>query len=71
MILTRRGLIGGLASLLAAPAIVRASSLMPVNSGKAFTGITWIDTVYDEPLAITRGINGLTPYYGRLLLSED
>lgn len=32
MILTRRGLIGGLASVLAAPAIVRASSLMPVKA---------------------------------------
>lgn len=31
MVITRRGLITGLASLLAAPAIVRASSLMPVK----------------------------------------
>ena len=31
MILSRRGLITGLASLVAAPAIVRASSLMPVK----------------------------------------
>lgn len=30
--LTRRGLITGLASLLAAPAVVRASSLMPVKA---------------------------------------
>jgi hypothetical protein len=32
MQLTRRGLIAGLASLVAAPAIVRASSLMPVKA---------------------------------------
>lgn len=30
-LLSRRGIVGGLASLLAAPAIVRASSLMPVK----------------------------------------
>ena len=30
--ISRRGLIGGFASLLAAPAIVRASSLMPVKA---------------------------------------
>lgn len=30
--ISRRGLIGGLASLLAAPAIVKASSLMPVRA---------------------------------------
>ena len=32
MIITRRGLIGGLAAFIAAPAIVRASSLMPVKA---------------------------------------
>jgi len=32
MLLSRRGLITGLASFLAAPAIVRASSLMPVKA---------------------------------------
>jgi hypothetical protein len=31
MIVSRRGFIGGLAGLLAAPAIVRATSLMPVK----------------------------------------
>lgn len=31
MLISRRGLIGGLAGFLAAPAIVRASSLMPVK----------------------------------------
>lgn len=30
--LSRRGLIGGLAALMAAPAIVRASSIMPVKA---------------------------------------
>jgi hypothetical protein len=35
MLLTRRGLITGLVSLVAAPAIVRASSLMPVKA--------WVD----------------------------
>lgn len=30
--ITRRGLIGGLASLLAAPAIVKATSLMPIKA---------------------------------------
>jgi len=32
---TRRGLIGGMAALFAGPAIVRASSLMPVRSTPA------------------------------------
>lgn len=32
--LTRRGLLGGMLSIIAAPAIVRASSLMPVKSVK-------------------------------------
>jgi hypothetical protein len=35
MLLNRRGLITGLASLVAAPAIVRASSLMPVKAWDA------------------------------------
>ena len=35
MLISRRGLIGGMAGLLAAPAIVRASSLMPVKAVEA------------------------------------
>jgi hypothetical protein len=65
MILTRRGLIGGFASLLAAPAIVRVSSLMPVKAMPPSLyagGITWIDAAYDEPLAVLRGVNGLIPW---------
>jgi hypothetical protein len=32
MLMSRRGIIGGLASMLAAPAIVHAGNLMPINS---------------------------------------
>lgn len=49
---TRRGLITGLAALIAAPALVKASSLMPVKAwveplgydGLHFWSITWIGT---------------------------
>lgn len=42
--LSRRGLITGLASLLAAPAIVRAESLMPIKSVPAewVRAATWV-----------------------------
>jgi hypothetical protein len=53
MLISRRGLITGLASLVAAPAIVRASSLMPV---KAIPD-EWVFAAHE------RGINGLIPYY--------
>lgn len=39
MLLTRRSLLGGIGALLAAPAIVRASSLMPVKSAPGFAQI--------------------------------
>lgn len=35
MLITRRGLLGGFAALLAAPAIVRVASLMPVRAAYA------------------------------------
>jgi len=60
MLLTRRSLGGGLVSLVAAPAIVRASSLMPVKAVpdlaspvfvervRAWSGIVWTEkTPYD------------------------
>ena len=65
MIITRRGLIGGFASLLAAPAIVRVSSLMPVKAmlpSLYAGGITWVDADWDKSLGVLRGINGLIPY---------
>lgn len=43
MSLSRRSLITGLVSLVAAPAIVRASSLMPV---KAMPPANWLDQAY-------------------------
>ena len=67
MLLSRRGLITGLVSLVAAPAIVRASSLMPVKAWAPYDiasgGITWVDEIYDVQLAVTRGVNGLIPYF--------
>ena len=75
MMLTRRGLIGGFASLLAAPAIVRASSLMPVKAWSG--GLIWIDTSYDEVLSriiTTKGgfqWAGWTPAPGWRLRSEN
>ena len=55
MTLSRRSLITGLVSFVAAPAIVRASSLMPVKAWADVAmwfpgGITLIDTAYDEHL---------------------
>ena len=49
MNVSRRSFVVGLAGMVAAPAIVRASSLMPVKSVEAV------------PLAVTRGANGLIP----------
>ena len=48
MEISRRGLITGLAGLVAAPAIVRASSLMPVKAlTPGFPGsVTWVDQDY-------------------------
>jgi hypothetical protein len=49
MLISRRGLITGLASLVAAPAIVRAGSLMPVKAWADaidFVGIHSIDPRY-------------------------
>ncbi len=62
MIISRRGLLGIGAAFLAAPAIVRVSSLMPVSTRipgyrpvrwipyeKAVTdGVQWMDFVWDE-----------------------
>ena len=54
MLLTRRGLITGFAGLIAAPAIVRVSSIMPVKAIDLpfidLGTITWVDRVYDELL---------------------
>lgn len=68
MTLSRRSLITGLASFLAAPAIVRASSIMPVKawaepifSVGQWEGITWIDEIYDAALA-ARMESGLIPW---------
>ena len=41
--LSRRGLFGGVAALLAAPALVRATSIMPVRDPRLVRGI-WLDT---------------------------
>lgn len=46
MLTTRRGLITGLASLLAAPAIVRASRLMPVRPLPALDHFEWLEEIY-------------------------
>jgi hypothetical protein len=68
MTLSRRSLITGLASLVAAPAIVRVSSLMPVKAWADTMlypgGVTLADLEYDEKLAVamTRGLNGLIPW---------
>ena len=52
MLTTRRGLITGLTSFLAAPAIVRASSLMPV---KAWVPAEWHDIVKATRFVHSRG----------------
>ncbi len=46
MIATRRSLITGLASLLCAPAIVRASSIMPVKAWAAASDPYWINSTH-------------------------
>ena len=79
MLLTRRGLITGLASFLAAPAIVRASSLMPVKAWEPLYGrspsIVWIDEVYDDALAVTRYreelVRAFEENYPRLLAAQE
>jgi hypothetical protein len=70
MQLSRRSLITGLVSFVAAPAIVRASSIMPVKAWAKpifhvgqWQGVTFADLEYDERFcaAVTRGLNGLIP----------
>jgi hypothetical protein len=50
MLISRRGLIGSLASLLAAPAIVRASSLMPVKAWTLDGPLTAYEAAYRRAL---------------------
>ena len=69
MILSRRSLITGLASLVCAPAIVRVGSIMPVKAWADTMlypgGVTIADLEYDEKLcaAMVRYPNGLIPAY--------
>jgi hypothetical protein len=46
--LSRRGFIGGLAALVAAPAVVRAASLMPVSAPKLMRGLQVGDVITCE-----------------------
>ena len=59
MSLTRRGLLGGLLSLVATPAIVRAASLMPVRA-------TLVSAQMIDLEAINRIVPGLPPSAGAL-----
>jgi len=52
-IITRRGLVGGLVGIIAAPAIVRASSLMPV---KAIFPAEWEELAF----TINKTVTGMT-----------
>ena len=40
---------------------------MPVKAWAPYDiasgGITWVDEIYDVQLAVTRGVNGLIPYF--------
>ena len=71
--ISRRGLITGLASLLAAPAIVRASSLMPVRAAPTTYGCSPIQSTiadlryiqeyiraYEKRCAIVADVNATT-----------
>ena len=51
MTLSRRGLITGLISFVAAPAIVRAASLMPVKALPRSYSLQWrgLELVFDNP----------------------
>jgi hypothetical protein len=83
MLRTRRSLFGGLASFVAAPAIVRASSLMPVKALpnpaadpifierlRAWSGIVWMErTPYDPN--ISRGLPELPPDHACLWPETD
>lgn len=54
MLLSRRGLLSGFGALLAAPAIVRASSLMPVKALSPFgpaAGALYYDTTREQLFA--------------------
>jgi hypothetical protein len=66
MLISRRGLIAGIGSLLAAPAIVRASSLMPV---KAFTPLPTGAFYWREWKACTDGLLAY-PSIGPLALTS-
>ena len=68
---TRRGFIAGLASLLAAPAIVRAGNIMPVRPvpfdltatevlSRYPGGLTWADSDLDQRLANALFLTPLT-----------
>lgn len=46
--LSRRGLIGGLIGIIAAPAIVRAASLMPVKSFRPQHCRDWVSILRDQ-----------------------
>ena len=67
--ITRRKLIGGLGLLIAAPAIVRASSRMPV---KAYDDVVWLQ--FDFKAARTVGeihINGREAIITKVEVSND
>jgi hypothetical protein len=53
MILPRRGFLLGLAAMLAAPAIVRVESLMPVRSITRFYNSLWIEIVTPDGRTVT------------------
>lgn len=55
--LTRRTLLTGLGAIIAAPAIVRASSLMPVKAWRTMP-MLWGDGVHDDTAALQAFANG-------------
>ena len=78
MIIARRSLLLGLGSLIAAPAIVRASSLMPVRSVERFAlpfedyvvmwrghGTQMTIEVFDEITGYSKALHGIADEHGQ------
>ena len=58
MELSRRGFLGAMLAVAAAPAIVKASSLMPIYVPKPAILTLWGDGVHDDTLALQALIDG-------------
>jgi len=68
---SRRGLLLGFAGLLAAPAIVRASSLMPVKAFEIGDGVALLSTPHPVSVYVRRTRPVQTAYLGFAQLKQE